>query len=61
VRFKARWGADERIIRYYKYDLKKNAFMKAEPHPARIYNKLLKKTPIPLLKIFGSLLYKHVG
>ncbi len=61
MQFKAGWGARERIIKYYKYDLKKNAFIKAAPHPKRIYNGVFNNTPIPLLKIFGSVLYKHMG
>ncbi|HIH97182.1 MAG TPA: peptidoglycan bridge formation glycyltransferase FemA/FemB family protein [Thermoplasmata archaeon] len=59
--FKSGWGTKENIIKYYKYDLQKNTFVKGTSSIKPIYNKTLKKLPLPVLKIMGTLLYKHMG
>ena len=59
--FKSGWGTKENIIKYYKYDLKKDTFIKDTQTIKPIYNKILKKMPIPILKTTGTLLYKHIG
>jgi hypothetical protein len=60
-RFKVGWGAKERVINYYRYDLKRNVFINGESRVSGLHNKLFNKTPIPLLKFIGLILYKHVG
>ncbi len=63
VEFKSRWGAVEYPL--YDYTL----FQKTPPRPQRngakggpdFARKMIRKTPIALLKIGGSLLYKHLG
>ena len=59
--FKSGWGTTENIINYYKYDLRKDTFVKDTPPIKPVYNKILKKMPIPVLKTMGALLYKHIG
>ena len=59
--FKAGWGTNETIIKYYTYDLKKKDFIKRESHVSETYNTLFKAMPISLLKMVGSLFYKHMG
>jgi lipid II:glycine glycyltransferase (peptidoglycan interpeptide bridge formation enzyme) len=59
--FKTGWGAEEKIIRYYKYNLKKSVFMNGGSHELGLHNKVFNKMPIPLLKVVGNLFYKHVG
>lgn len=59
--FKAGWGVDERIINYYKYDLRNDAFVQDFSHMTGFYKNIVGKTPIPLLRIAGTLLYKHMG
>lgn len=59
--FKNGWGAEEKTIKYFKYDFKKRAFMIGSAHVADYRNNILRKMPIPLLKVAGSLLYKHMG
>jgi hypothetical protein len=59
--YKAGWNTKETIIKYYKYDLRKDAFVKDTPIIKPIYNKILKKVPLPILKTIGALLYKHIG
>lgn len=59
--FKNGWGTTETIIRYYKYSFSKNAFVQVQSNVTGLHNKIFNKTPIPLLKMFGSLLYKHMA
>jgi hypothetical protein len=59
--FKAGWGARERLIKYYRFDLQKSAFIKA-PHIVRpSHRKIFGKLPIPILNLLGSILYRHMG
>jgi hypothetical protein len=60
-RFKCGWGTEEQIINYYKYDLQQNAFVTETPLVKKFHRRIFGSMPIPLLKIFGSLLYKHIG
>jgi len=59
--FKAGWGAEERIVNYYKYDLIKEAYIKDSLKVRGFHNKVFTTMPMPLLRITGSLLYKHMG
>jgi hypothetical protein len=58
--FKKGWGTDERKIYYYQYDLKKERFVAKNKALKKSYV-VFKHLPIPLLRLSGSLLYKHVG
>jgi hypothetical protein len=59
--FKMGWGAKEHIINYYKYDFKKDVFISDHKKIKELYHQIFRKTPISLLNIVGSLLYRHVG
>jgi hypothetical protein len=61
IQFKDGWGAKEFRIFYYKYDLGKGAFVKDSSGTTAFYNKLFSHMPLPLLKLSGTLLYKHMG
>lgn len=60
-RFKAGWGGDEKIIDYYKYDLRKGVFVVTNSWSTGICPSLWKHIPVPLSKIAGRILYRHVG
>jgi hypothetical protein len=45
---------------YYKHDLAKGAFVNADNTFKSSYS-LFKITPLPLLRLSGNLLYRHVG
>jgi len=60
-KYKIAYGANETIITNYKYDFKKEQFIQDTYKEVTWINKLLKKAPLSLLKITGSLLYKHMG
>ena len=60
LRFKRSWGAEEGLIKYYRYDLKEAAsgrLLKYSDHPSRLFA----RTPIGLLRLVGRLFYRHVG
>jgi len=59
--FKTGWGVNEHLIRYYKYDMRSETFVKDKQKVKPLYNKLFSIMPIPLLKAAGNLLYKHMG
>lgn len=59
--FKKGWGTTERIIKYYKLDLAKKAFVEKKSGIIKPHKKLLRLVPTFLLRAAGSLLYRHVG
>jgi len=60
LQFKQGWGTNEETINYYRYDLTKDVFVEDSNRVKTSYD-LLRKLPSPLLKLVGSLLYKHLG
>jgi len=59
--FKMGWGAQERVIRYYRYDLGNNIFTKS-PHIVRpSHKRIFGKLPLPILNLLGRILYRHMG
>ncbi len=61
LQFKRGWGAREDRINYYKYDLKQDAFIEDSLNVSGAHNHFLRRMPIPLLKLTGSILYRHMG
>jgi|GEM_PF-266966 len=59
LQFKSGWGAAETPLNYYQYDPAQNVFMPEKSFKTAY--PLLKITPLPLLKLAGRLLYRHVG
>jgi hypothetical protein len=59
--FKSGWGTQEDVIYYYKYDFKKNAFITNPLKKREGYRKVLRKMPIGLLNLIGSVVYRHMG
>jgi hypothetical protein len=59
--YKSSWNAQERILRYYRYDLTSNMFEHETAHPQRWYSRIFRAMPVPLLKIAGNLLYKYAA
>ncbi len=60
LQFKRGWGAKEKKLNYYKYDLKHDSFVSAKSGTKSSYS-LFKMLPIPMLRIAGNFLYRHVG
>jgi hypothetical protein len=59
--FKAGWGTREYLIKYYRYDLRQDIFTKTPTIVKPSYQKIFSKLPIPVLKMLGSTLYRHMG
>jgi hypothetical protein len=59
--FKSGWGTKEHIIKYYKYDFRKDSFVKDPPKISDFQHKVFNKLPIPVLNALGKLLYRHMG
>jgi Acetyltransferase (GNAT) domain len=61
LQFKRGWGATERAIHYYKYDIVKEAFVDGTVKHSNGHRTIFHHMPIPLLRMTGSMLYKHIG
>ncbi len=61
LRFKRTWGAEEALIRYYRYDLGKDAFVRKRAGAGAWYPKVFARVPIPLARLIGRFAYRHVG
>jgi hypothetical protein len=60
-RFKLGWGAEERPINYFKYDLRTKQFIHGKGERSQLREKVFKRIPIPMARIIGSVLYRHVA
>ena len=60
-KFKLGWGTEEEVLNTYRYDLRKNEFIDLQTKTTGIHNKIFNSLPLPLLKLFGSLSYRHFG
>ncbi len=59
--FKCGWGSREKLINYFKYNFSQKAFIQDKQHLGTMQKKIFQDTPLPLLKLFGTLLYKHIA
>jgi lipid II:glycine glycyltransferase (peptidoglycan interpeptide bridge formation enzyme) len=60
LQFKRGWGTQEETIHYYKYDLTKDEFVKDSSRIKSFYS-ICQKLPLPVLKLAGHLVYRHIG
>lgn len=60
-RFKSGWGTEERIIKYFRYDLTKNSFIKENVLVSSRQKNIFNLMPIFLSKLVGNVFYKHIG
>jgi hypothetical protein len=59
LQYKRGWGAEENKIAYYRLPLSENAFHIRNGHLP--FASVFRILPMPLLKLAGSTLYRHVG
>jgi hypothetical protein len=59
--FKNGWGAGEKVLRYFRYDIKRNEFKTAKASDVGMSTMIFRKMPIFLSKWAGKVLYRHVG
>ena len=60
IRYKRAWGAEERLIKYFRYDIKKNMFLTQKSGQAA-YVKFFSRLPVWILRVMGRLAYRHMG
>ena len=60
-RFKLGWGTREHSIEYFKYDLRKSAFVTDRDKASGWYNRLFAALPLSLSRLLGAVLYRHVA
>jgi len=60
-RFKLGFGADEHKIDYFKYDFQRGAFVTERDRAFGWFNGIFRLLPIPLSRIVGMLLYRHLS
>jgi lipid II:glycine glycyltransferase (peptidoglycan interpeptide bridge formation enzyme) len=59
--YKLRWGTDETVIKYYKYDYERSTFVTGNSKAAKHSMRVFAKMPIPILRMIGTVLYRHVA
>ncbi len=59
--FKNGWGTNEIKVNYYKFDLFSDELIQDNSKMSTWQKDVFNKMPIPFLKIFGNLTYKHFG
>jgi lipid II:glycine glycyltransferase (peptidoglycan interpeptide bridge formation enzyme) len=60
LQFKRGWATQERIIRYFKYDLIRQCFVKERPNRQILYS-FFRRLPESILILTGRLLYRYMG
>jgi hypothetical protein len=60
-RFKLGWGAHEFMIDYFKYDLRRNEFVRDRDNALGWHNRIFAALPLSLSRLLGSVLYRHVA
>ena len=60
-RYKLGWGARESQLSYLKYDLRKSAFVSERDAADGWHNALFRVLPLPLLRVIGARLYRHLA
>jgi Acetyltransferase (GNAT) domain len=60
-RFKLGWGAQEHKIDYFKYDLRRGAFITESDATTGWHNRVFRVLPSGLSRIVGKALYRHVA
>jgi hypothetical protein len=62
LQFKRGWGAREEMLTYHKYDFSRASFLsRTQTTDGGLGKKVFEAMPLPLLRLAGELLYRHVG
>ena len=59
--FKNGWGTEEKVVRYYRYDINTKEFRSEKANGSALSTKIFQMMPIVLSKKVGKALYRHVG
>jgi len=60
LQFKRGWGCQQGSLNYYRYDVASACFSNGTKKLKNDYS-LFRRLPLPLLKLSGRILYRHVG
>lgn len=60
-RFKLSYGAVEHPLYYYRYDFKREHFQEQDVAEKKHEKAIFKSLPIPILRLMGRLVYRHVA
>lgn len=61
LQFKRGWRGQEQTVNYYRYDLRRQSHV---TEPGRIHgarSRIFANMPVPVLRLTGSMLYRHIG
>ena len=58
-KFKLGWGAREHRIEYFKFDLRRGAFVTDTDKCFGWHNRIFQSLPIPASRLIGNVLYRH--
>jgi len=61
LQFKAGWRPSPCTIPYFRYDFEKGSFVSGSAKTSHFETKVAKYLPLPILKVAGSLLYRHMA
>lgn len=59
--FKTGWGGQEKKIHYFRFNVKKQRFTISQSGEGGSYRHILRLFPLPLLRLIGTILYRHAG
>ena len=59
--FKEGWGTKRDVLHYHQYDLRHSVFVDHQKRIPAYMLRLFRMLPIPLLQLFGNMLYRHIG
>jgi Acetyltransferase (GNAT) domain len=60
-RFKLGWGTTEYPIDYVRYNLRAERWTVAKDKSSGWHNRVFRRLPIPLARLIGRVLYRHIG
>lgn len=60
-KFKLSWGAQERAVEYFRYDVRTGSFMTARDRSSGWYSIVFRNLPITLSRAFGAMFYNHAA
>ena len=61
LQFKRTWGAAESRVKYYRYNFRKKGYVSRAPGGGGQSTKFFARMPLPVLRLLGRLLYRHIG
>jgi CelD/BcsL family acetyltransferase involved in cellulose biosynthesis len=60
-RFKRGWGAEETPLEYFRYDFRQSRFTTGKDDTEGWHTAVFRKLPIPVNRLLGRVLYRHMG